>query len=140
MRMREYFELFRYLAEQRCLFQEDVIYVDNIADWCREHGLPESDRQKPFKLISKEGAGCKMLVAGDVPEDVIEQRITAMGIREQVLNVAVDRTGALDSEQKKLAFLFLHEYAFSLPEVKDDEILADAWAFEEMERLGYFRK
>jgi hypothetical protein len=137
--MREYYELFRYLAEQRCLFQEDVIFVDNIADWCRERGITESDRQKPFKLISKDGVGCKMLVAEDVPEQVIEQRITAMGIREQVMNVALDRTRMLDSEQKKLAFLFLYEYAFSLPEVEDDEILADKWAFEEMERLGYFR-
>ncbi len=140
MKTREYYELFRYLAEQRCLFQEDVVFVDNIADWCRERGIPEADRQRPFKLVSKDGIGCKMLIAEDVPEEVIEKRITAMGIREQVLNVALDRTQMLDSEQKKLAYLFLHEYAFSLPEIGDDEILADNWAFEEMERLGYFKK
>ncbi len=139
MRTREYYELFRYLAEQRCLFQEDVVFVDNIADWCREQGIPESDRRRPFKLISKNGAGCKMLIAEDLPEEVIEERINAMGIRGQLTNVALDRVRMLDSVRKKLAYLFLQEYAFSLPEVGEDELLADNWAFDEMERLGYFR-
>ena len=61
-----------------------------------------------------------------------------MRIRDQVTDVASSRADLLDSLQRKLAFLFLNEYAYSLPEVKDD-LLADEWAFNEMERLGYFK-
>ncbi len=139
MRTREYFELFRYLAEQRCLRQEDIVFVDNIADWCRDHGIPEADGRRPLKLI-RSGGGCKMLIGEEVPEKVIEERINAMRIRDQLKNAAIDKADMLNSVQKKLAFLFLSEYAYTLPEIGDDDILADSWAFEEMDRLGYFRK
>jgi hypothetical protein len=139
MNTREYFELFRYLMEQRCLLQEDVIFVENIAEWCRQYGILEADRERPFKIISKEGRGCRMLIREELPEEVIEERINAMRVRGQLLNVAVDRADMLDSAQKKLAYLFLSEYARSLPEANDDR-LADDWAFREMERLGYFKK
>lgn len=137
MNAREYFELFRYLMEQRCLLQEDIIFVESVAEWCGQHGIPEPDRGRPFKIISKDGQGCKMLIREDLPEEVIDERINAMRIRGQLLNVATDRADKLDSIQKKLAYLFLSEYAGSLPEVNDD-LLADNWAFGEMERLGYF--
>ena len=139
MNTREYFELFRYLMEQRCLLQEDIIFVESIAGWCRQYGIPETDRERPFKIISKEGRGCRMLIREELPEEVIEERINAMSVRGQMLNVAVDRADMLDSAQKKLAYLFLSEYARSLPDMNDD-LLADDWAFQEMERLGYFKK
>jgi hypothetical protein len=139
MNAREYFELFRYLMEQRCLLQEDIIFVESISEWCRQYGIPETDRERPFRIISKEGRGCRMLIREELPEEVIEERINAMRVRGQMLNVAVDRADMLDSVQKKLAYLFLSEYARSLPDMNDD-LLADNWAFEEMERLGYFKK
>lgn len=139
MNAREYFELFRYLMEQRCLLQEDIIFVESIAGWCRQYGIPETDRERPFKIISKEGRGCRMLIREELPEEVIEERINAMRVRGQLLNIAVDRADMLDSDQKKLAYLFLSEYARSLPDTNDD-LLADDWAFQEMERLGYFKK
>ncbi len=136
--MREYFELFRYLMEQQCLLSEDIVFVGNIADWCKEHGVPEPDKDKPFKLIMNNGQGCKMLVREDLPDYVIDERIRAVGIRNQVTNVASGKADMLDTPQRRLAFLFLNEYAYSLPEVEDD-LLADRWAFEQMERLGYFK-
>jgi len=57
MNTREYYELFRYLMQQYCLFPEDIVFVDNIADWCKEEGIPEPDHEKPLKLVSKEGSG-----------------------------------------------------------------------------------
>jgi hypothetical protein len=139
MNLRENFELFRYLMEKQCLKQEDIVFVDNIADWCKERGIPEPDREKPLKLILKDSQGCRLLVREDVPDEVVEERIRAVKIRDQVTNVASSRADLLDSLQRKLAFLFLDEYAYSLPDVKDD-LLADEWAFTEMERLGYFKK
>lgn len=138
MNTREYHELFRYLMEQRCLLPESVVFVEDIVDWCKENDVPETDREMPFKLVSR-GKGCLMLVREEVPERVIVERIRAMTIRDQVDNAAVDREEKLDSIQKKLAYLFLREYAVSLPDVGTDEILADNWTFGEMERLGYFR-
>ncbi len=138
MDTKKYHELFRYLMEQRCLRQEDIVFVENIAQWCRERGIPEPDKDKPLKLIMKNGQGCKMLIREDLPENIIDERIRAVGIRNQVSNVAAGNADRLDTTHRKLAFLFLNEYAYSLPEVVDD-LLADNWAFEEMERLGYFK-
>lgn len=138
MNMREHFEVFRYLMEQHCMLQEDIVFVDNIPEWCKDFGIPEPDKQKPLKLILKDGQGCKLLVKEDVSDEVIDERISAARIRGQVTNVAASKADMLDSLQRKLAFLFLNEYAYSIPEVKDD-LLADEWAFNEMERLGYFK-
>ncbi|MDA8239623.1 MAG: hypothetical protein M0Z67_04530 [Nitrospiraceae bacterium] len=138
MNLRENFELFRYLMEKQCLKQEDIVFVDNIADWCKERGIPEPDKERPLKLILRDGQGCKLLVREDVPDETIDERIRAVRIRNQVTNVASSKADLLASPQRKLAFLFLNEYAYSLPDVKDD-LLADEWAFNEMERLGYFK-
>jgi hypothetical protein len=80
-----------------------------------------------------------MVIREYVPDEVIEKRINATRIRGQLQNVAFDRADLLDSHQKKLAYLFLAEYATSLPDIGNDELLADNWAFKEMERLGYFK-
>jgi hypothetical protein len=140
MNTREYHELFRYLTEKECLLEEDIVYTENISEWCKERGIKEPDRDKPIKLISKDGKGCKVVIREDLPDEVIEERIRAMRIRGQLKNVAFDRADMLNSEQKKLAYLFLSEYAFSLPDIGADELLADNWAFAEMEKLGYFMK
>lgn len=139
MNTRNYYELFRYLMEQHCLLQEDILFVENIAEWCKEHGIPESDNEKPLKLISKTPMGCKMLIREDIPEKVIEERINALRIRGQVQNAVVDRGELLDSDQKKLAYLFLSEYASSLPDISD-ELDADNWAFEQIGNFGFLKK
>ncbi len=138
MNTKEYYELFRYLMEQRCLRPEDIIFTENIADWCKRQGIPETDRNKPLKLVMVNDQACKMLVRENVPDEVIEERIKAVGIRNQITNVSSSKADMLDTPHKKLAFLFLSEYAYSIPNV-DDELSADNWAFEEMERLGYFK-
>ncbi len=125
--------------EQVCLLPEDMIFVDDIAGWCKEHGIPETDDKKPIKLVSKEGSGCRMVIKEDISNEVVHERIEALRVRSQLKNVAFDRADLLDSDRKKLAYLFLNEYAFSLPEIQDD-ILADDWAFDQMERIGFFKK
>jgi hypothetical protein len=138
MDMREQYELFRYLIEQQRLRQDDIAFVENIAEWCREHDLPEPDSERPMKLISEDGQERKMLIKENITEGIIDERINAVRIRNQVVNAAFSKADMLDTPQRKLAFLFLDEFACSLPEI-DDDLLADNWAFEEMERLGYFK-
>jgi hypothetical protein len=140
MNTEDYIELFRSLIEQECLQHVNVVFVENIFDWCEKHGIPESDKERPFKLIVKDGEGCKMLLRQNITDGVIDERINAMSIRNQLRSLAINWAERLDSYEKKLAYLFLSEYAFSLPEINDDELLADEWTFQEMEKLGYFRK
>lgn len=139
MNTKEYFELFRYLMEQYGMLQENIVFVENIANWCREQDIPESDKERPLKLILGDEYGCKMLIREEIPERVIEDRIKALNIRNQLRNVAFNRADMLDSIQKKLAYLFLSEYTTSIPDVSGDELLSDDWVFKEMEKLGYFK-
>jgi hypothetical protein len=139
MNARENYELFRYLMQKYCLFPEDLVFVENIADWCREKGIAEPDRERPLRLISRGESGCKMLIKEDISADAVRERINASRIRSQLQNAAVDRGDLLDTDKKKLAYLFLSEYATSLPDLQD-ELLADNWVFDELEKLGYFNK
>ena len=126
--------------EQRCLSQEDILFVEDISQWCAEQGISETETERPFKIIFREPSGCNMLIREDLPERVVEERINALRVRNQMKNVALDRADMLNSVQKKLAFLFLHEYTASLPDLAGDAQSADDWVFEEMERLGFFKK
>ena len=139
MNARENYELFRYLMQKYCLFPEDLVFVENIADWCRERGMAEPERERPFRLISKGESGCKMLIKENISAEAVQERINASRIRSQLQNAAFDRLDLLDTDKKKLAYLFLSEYATSLPDLQD-ELLTDNWVFGEMESLGYFRK
>ena len=125
--------------QEYCLLPEDLVFTEDISTWCKEQGIPEPDRERPVKLVSKDGSGCRMIVREYIPDEIIQERSDALRIRGQITNIAVDRADLLDSDRKKLAYLFLSEYATSLPDIQD-ELLADAWAFEEMERLGFFKK
>lgn len=139
MNTREYYELFRYLMEQHCLFPENILFVENIAAWCRANGIPETDEERPMKLISKGETGCSMLIREFIPAETMQQRMNALGVRSQLKNVAIDIAGLLNTAKKKLAYLFLSEFATSLPDVHD-ELQSDDWALNEMERLGFFKQ
>jgi hypothetical protein len=139
MNIRDYYDLFKYLMEQYCLFPADLIYVENIADWCREQGIPETDEERLLKLVAKDGGGCIMVIREYVSDKIMEERINALRIRGQLKSVAFAIADLLNSSEKKLAYLFLSEYATSLPDIQD-ELLADNWAFDEMERLGFLKK
>lgn len=144
MNTRVYSDLFSSLLHSLCaaslqgLCREtaQVTYVDRIAAWCRENGLDEPDSDRPFRLIVDGRGGCRMLVAQEISEQVIDSRVKAAAIRDQVTNVAQQRSDRLSSVKEKLLFLFLNEFAHKMPGIPDD-LLADSWAFEEMQRLGY---
>jgi hypothetical protein len=140
MNATENYELFRYLNSRYCLFDEDIKFVQNVADWCREHGVEEPDPDKPLRLVPKDESGCTVVILEQIPEKAVDDRIKALSVRSALINVAADRARMLDSDRKKLAYLFLSEYAMTLPEVASDELLADNWAFEEMEEMGFFKE
>ena len=128
----------RHLTEHVHMDPSDVVIVDDVSGWCREHGVPEKDRHKPLKLVPANGKGPRMLVAEMIPDEVLEERIRALRIRSQLKSVGYDRTDQLNSDMKKVAYLFLKEYAMTIPDLADDELIADEWVFEQMNRLGMF--
>ncbi len=128
----------RHLTEHIHMKPWDVVIVEDVAKWCREHGVPEKDEHKPLRLIAKNGAGAQMLIAEMIPDDVLEERIMALRIRDQLRSVEYDRADLLNSDMKKIAYLFLKEYAATIPDLDGDELAADEWVFEQMGQLGMF--
>jgi hypothetical protein len=137
MHTRDYYKLLKQLMERCLLKEEDMIFVENIADWCRKCDIPEPDKERPLKFISHKGYGSKMLVKEDISDNILNERLNALSIRGQLLSVAHDRSELLNSDEKQLAYLFLSEIANGLHKMHD-ELLADNWVFEEMEKRGFF--
>ena len=128
----------RHLAEHVHMKPQDIMIVKDVADWCREHGVSEADMRKPVKLVARNGSGPRMLIAEMIPDDVLEERIRALRIRSQLKSVGYDRADLLNSDMKKIAYLFLKEYAENVPDLAGDELAADTWVFEQMDHLGMF--
>ena len=128
----------RHLTEHVHMKPEDVVIVENVTAWCTEHGMQERDRDKPLKLVSGNGAGPHMLIAAMIPDQVIGERINALRMRSQLKSVAFDRVDRLNSTIRKLSYLFLKEYASSIPDLAGDELASDDWVFKQMEDLGMF--
>jgi hypothetical protein len=128
----------RHLTEHVHMKPTDVVFVENVAAWCTEHGMPEGDGNRPLKLVSGNGAGPQMLIATMIPDEVIRERLNALRMRSQLKSVAVDRVDRLNSATRKLSYLFLKEYAASISDLAGDELASDEWVFEQMERLGMF--
>ncbi len=139
MFVRDHEWYFRHLAEHIHLKTSDVLIVPDLIEWCREHGVSETDVRKPLKLVAGNGSKTYMLIAEMIPDEILEERIRALRIRSQLGSVGYDRADLLNSDMKKIAYLFLKEYAATLRELADDEFASDAWIFEQMDQLGMFR-
>jgi len=138
MFIRDYEWYIRHLTEHVHMKPTDVVIVESVAAWCTEHGMREKDEDKPLKLVSGNGAGPHMLIASMIPDQIIEERLNALRMRSQLKSVAFDRVDRLNSATRKLAYLFLKEYAASIPDLAGDELASDEWVFEQMEQLGMF--
>jgi hypothetical protein len=137
---RDYEAALKDLLEEYCLFLVESVFVKSVHDWCRENSEEEPDKEKPLRLVAHtDNRGCKLVINELIPDKVVEGRINALSVRSALTNVASNKADLLDSDKKKLAFLFLAEYASALPDL-EDEILQDQWVFQEMERLGFFKE
>jgi hypothetical protein len=135
METRQYTALLESLMSSHC--GGPVRFVRSVPEAVEQLGLREPDRQKPLKLLPADTSGCELLVEEDIPEDILESRINGLRMRSQMIKaVTRDWADMLDSPEKKLAYLFLSEYAHTRPEMANDEFKADEWAMGELERLG----
>ena len=124
----------KHLTEHAGIRLSGVEFVENIASWCRLHGIEEVDDLKPLKIIT--GNNARLLVAEIIPDDILEERINATRIRSQLKSVNRDRVDVLNSREKKLAYLFLKELSLDNPALANDDLAADEWIFGELDRIG----
>jgi len=135
MFLKDYEWYLRHFMEHTGLRPEDLVFVENVADWCREHGIEEKDRKRPFRLVGT-GGGTKMITAEQVDDAAIEERINGLFIRSQLRSVATDRSELLNSNSRKLAYLLLKELADMRPESAGDAFAEDEWIFEQLGTIG----
>lgn len=140
MFVRDYEWYLRHLMIHVDLRPSDIIFAENVAAWCREHGVKENDERRPLKFLVLAGEGPRMVVAEEIPNEVIEERINALRIRGQLRSVTYDQADLLDTATKKLAYLFLKEYAAADPRLAYDDRAVDEWVLDQMDRLGVFLK
>ena len=140
MNTEEFKDVIEGLISEYCLFLVETSYVEDVGQWCEENGFGVDDPRSPMRLLVSGTEGCKLVIMDDIPDDIVAERIKAMSVRDTLQSAAEDRGAMLDSDKKRLAYLFLSEYASTLPELVGDELLGDNWAFGEMERLGFFRE
>lgn len=126
----------RHLMEHSGLESRNILFVDSVAEWCREHGIEEPDGQKPFRLVAGNGSGPMMIVSSQVDDQAVDERITALSLRSQLRSVVTDRSELLNSNTRKLAYLFLKELADARPGFQGDAFAEDEWIFEQLNRIG----
>ncbi len=136
MFVRDYEWYVRHLMEHLGRQPNDVLIVDDVGTWCREHGIAEKDERKPCKLVVGSDDGVRMIINELIPDDVVSERINALRIRSQLTNNVADRADRLNSATRKLAYLFLREYAANSPELINDDLAAEQWVFDQMDRFG----
>lgn len=124
----------RHLTGHTDLHFSEVLFVENIASWCRQNGIDEADEDRPLRIVMQNGA--RLLVRKMVSDESLEARINAARIRGMLVSVRADRADLLDSPEKKLAYLFLKELSLGISEFAHDELAADAWIFEQLDRIG----
>ena len=138
MLLQDYEWYVRHLTEHVNMRPSDIEFVDNVASWCREHGMEETDERRPLKLVAGEKEGVRMVVSREIPASVLEERINALRIRSQLKSVSLDRADLLNSPTKQFAYLFLKEFSLSDPELAYDDLAGDEWVFQQMDRIGMF--
>ncbi len=139
VKTQEFMDMFCFLLNKVTTEKSEVLLVENIADWCRQNGIPENDSDRPVRIV-RNGKGYIVLVREEIPDSIIEQRIRAAEIRDQVLDVAQDKGKVLSTLRTRLAFLFLNEFAHMVPENHGDDLLADSWTFDFMKKIGYLEE
>lgn len=124
----------RHLTEHADMQLSEVRFVDNIAAWCMQHGIDETDVDRPLRIVA--GNGVRLLIAEMIPDQILEERINAARIRGQLKSVTYDRADLLNSPEKKLAYLFLKELSLNKPGLAYDDLAADEWIFGQLHRIG----
>jgi hypothetical protein len=114
-------------------------YTDDLTAWCSSRGLDAPEPDAPLRLAGAEGKAAVLGVLEVIPDDAVNSRVKALGVRWSLQDVQSNLADRLDSDKKKLAYIFLRELASGKPGL-DDDLVADNWISQEMRAHGFFRE
>lgn len=137
---RDFYDLFRFLGSRYGIPDEDIEFVGGVKESSERLGVKEWDPGRPMKILSGP-TGQVLLVMERIPLRSIEERINALRMRSQMIKaVTVDWADLLKDMRETLVYLFLKEYAMTMPGLLADEFRTDEWAIGEMKRLGFIKE
>ncbi len=134
---RDYDAVLRSIGSE--FFVSAFSYVQNLASWAKQKGIDLSEPSQPMKLYAR-GETIILLVQAEIPREMLEDVVRALGVRWSLRDNVSDPSSLLDSVKKMLVYCFLKEYARTLRDLRGDELLEDEWALRKMEKLGFFRE
>jgi len=133
----DYEDVLRNLARE--YFIQDLQFVPNLAVWAKKQHITLHEPHQFVKLVPA-GAAPTMVIQSEVPDPMLDNLITGLGVRWSRIDNLTDSEKKLNSIKKRLVFSFLKEYSRSLSELRDDELLQDDWTLKAMEKLGFFKE
>jgi len=117
----------------------NVKFVPDLLSWGKKQNV---DLHEPHQLMKTvpEGDTMTMVIQSEIPERMLDNVITNLSVRWSLKDNVSDPSKILNSEKKRLVFVFLKECARTTKNVCGDKLIEDAWAIEAMEKLGFFRE
>ena len=112
-------------------------YVPALGLWAEKNGMDLDEPHQLMKLVPSDNA-LTMFIQSEIPDQILDDNITNLSVRWSMVDNMTDITKKLNSVKKRLVFSFLKEYARSLKELNNDELLEDEWAMKAMDHLGIF--
>jgi hypothetical protein len=120
-------------------FIQSILLVPNLSLWARDNKTALDEPGQLMKLVAA-GNELTMVIQSEIPEEALDNLITALGVRWSLTDNAADIAEKLNSTKKRMVFSFLKECARSRKDLAGDERLQDDWAIKAMDNLGFFRE
>ncbi len=127
------------LLSKYCGPDSKVEYTQDLGTWCKDCDISAPDAHAPMRLAVTGDGQTRLCLLEVIPKGSVDDRIKALSIRWTLQNTTTNLADRLNSEKKKLAYLFLKEFAGTKPGL-DDELVADNWIFEEMRKHNFFKE
>lgn len=134
----EYDDMLRNLGKE--YFIADIRYISDLGAWAKQNNIGLDEPAQPMKLVTTGDDQLVMIVQSEIDEDVLHRIITGLDIRWQVVDNRANLLFQFDTVEKRLAYVFLKEYARTKRNLVEDERLEDEWALDQMEKLGVFMR
>lgn len=121
-------------------FVSRIEYVSDLLSWSKENRIPLSEPAQFMKLVSKDSSTLILFIQSEIEDRMLSGIVNGLSVRFALKDTVTDIDQLLNSDKKRVVYCFLKEYARTIQELEGDEMLQDAWAIKEMEKLGYFRE
>jgi hypothetical protein len=113
----------------------DLRYVPDLRGWAESNSVDLHEPHQLMKLISADDT-VTMFIQSEITDQKLDDNIRNLSVRWSMVDNMTDISGKLNTVKKRLVFSFLKEYARSLKDLRNDELLEDEWAMKAMKELG----